>query len=97
MVCTNKDKKEMPEFTTDVFTSGITNNSINWDDKINFDGFYTWCPHLLPCGLCSRTDRPCPKHQGGSWQPYVTWTLYNSEQQTIIGATSFTTGEHKND
>lgn len=31
------------------------------------------CPHLLPCGICSLTNRQCPNHWGrqGDWSPVV--------------------------
>lgn len=64
------DKKDNETFTT--------NNSINWKDKINYNwdpqNYYNWCPHLLPCGLCARTDRPCPKSKGNNFEPIFTWS-----------------------
>ena len=47
-------------------TNTINNNSYDWTQLFN-----TWCQHLLPCGLCAKTDRPCPKYQKPTWDLYT--------------------------
>ena len=44
----------------------------------NFSQTYNLCPHLLPCGLCDRTDRPCPKNGNNynPWEPH--WENINT-------------------
>ncbi len=34
------------------------------------------CVHLLPCGICERTNKYCPIH--GWSNPTVTWTTMSS-------------------
>ena len=99
MVTTKNDTK-IPNSTTNIFT---TDKTISLNDNLNYDwnqNFNFGCVYLLPCGLCMKTDKPCPKYSGQGWQPYVIYCNYtnnSSPQQTIVGTTNFTTGELKHD
>lgn len=102
MVTTKNDTK-IPSSTTDVFTTDHksvdlnANYSYDWSKDFNFG-----CWYLLPCGLCMKTDKPCPKHgstwNGPTWdgRPII-WTNYKSTPNTNTINTNYTTGELKND
>lgn len=98
MINTTNDKP-VPDFKQESFTTGTgktdmtLNYSYDWSKSFNFG-----CMYLLPCGLCMKTDRPCPKYQGDTWKPFVVWnnTITSNPQQNTIN-TNFTTGDNKND
>jgi len=95
-----KNDKPIPSCTQDTFTTGcgknIDNNSQDWNQNFNFG-----CSYLLPCGLCMKTDRPCPKYKSNTWEPFVTWrNLSGSASDSSLEDTiniNYTTGELKND
>ena len=45
----------------------VTTSGIDWGQSI-------YCPHRLPCGLCERTNNPCP-YFNTNWT--VGWTNFN--------------------
>lgn len=75
------------------------NNSFNFSDKINWDPqtYYNWCPHLLPCGLCAKTDRPCPKSKGNNFEPFVIWNNKPMKNNININGTFTNTVGDKKD
>lgn len=75
------------------FTTNSNSLGQNWNDIINVP-FY--CEHLLPCGLCSRMDRPCPKFNTTTWDPNrVIWTTYHTSSS--IGQSKSPIREDDND
>jgi len=57
-------------------TKTLPNTSTITTETFTFKTYF--CPHLLPCGLCDRTDRPCPKNNGtyDPWTPH--WESINT-------------------
>ena len=99
MLTTGSEAQKIPEFEQTTCSTNSFGDGWTYIDM--------WCQHYLPCGLCARTDRPCPKYNGQNpWGPKVVWTTYNEAaekaQRNIInphinGDHTFTTGELKND
>lgn len=49
------------------------NNSTEWDGTfVPNTTTIEICPYLLPCGICERTNKQCPKHW--TYDDYTKWT-----------------------
>lgn len=101
MVNTGNDKPA-PNCTQDTFTtnSGTINNNLQYRYDFNQNFNFNSCWYLLPCGLCMKTDKPCPKYSGQGWQPYIIYTnSLNSDSQpnNINENHTFTTGDSLDD
>ena len=87
------------------YTYGQKDNTDNWnfvhDNSYDISKFFIFtCFYLLPCGICMRTNQPCPKHSGSTWTG-PTWSNQGFKftvTNTLNGDTAnYTTGELKND
>lgn len=66
MLTTDKDCKT-PKIEKQISTTGNTTGFYQ-----EYPYFNTTCSHLLPCGICDRTNTFCPIHGTRPYEP--TWT-----------------------